>query len=67
MAMAMKGAMVMGTRVVGNKEGDGGSNGDIVGNSNCKEGGGQATATRAMGMATVMMWAMVTVTGWQGI
>jgi hypothetical protein len=43
--MATKRAMVMATRVVGNKEGDG-DGGKSNGNGN--EGGGQVTATRAM-------------------
>jgi hypothetical protein len=62
MATATKGAMVMMTRVAGNKEGDGDSNN--VGNGNSNKGGRRVTATRAIAAvtATATTWAMATMT-----
>jgi hypothetical protein len=53
--------MPLATMVACNEEGNGNS-----GMSNGNEGGGQATAARAMVTATATMWAMVTAARWVG-
>jgi hypothetical protein len=55
--MVMKRATASATRVECDKEGDGSG-----GKSNGVEGGGQATATRAIATMMAKMWAMATTT-----
>ncbi len=46
---------------MGNKEGDGDSNGEVMGNGDSGDGGRWCvTTTRAMAMAAAMTWAMAT-------
>jgi hypothetical protein len=52
---ATKVSMVRATKVVGNKEGDGDSDGAIMGDDDGDEGDGPATATRVIAMATAMI------------